>query len=512
MAVNLRDYQTKAVENIEAVLSAEKNVLFTLPTGGGKTIIGARIIEHAVERGERVLVLTHRREIRKQTSLKLLIDHGLIQAGLLADLSYPVQIASVQTLHARAIRTDKIPLPAASLIVIDEVQHVVARTWKQILEQYPNARRLGLTATPARADGRGLGSFFDVLIEGPPVAELIEQKHLVPAVYYAPAEPDLRGVKIQAGDYQIRQLAERMNRDNLVGHIVSTWHRHSQRRKTLVFCVDVGHSIHVRDELLKSGVRAEHLDGSTPKAERDEILARLASGETEVVCNVMVLTEGLDIPSVACIVLARPTRSLCLFRQMAGRGLRPAPGKTDLILLDHAGAVYRHGLLTDPIQWSLDVGRRADNPTHAGRSRSIFSRLLGCRQCGALRHGGEACGHCGWKPQRRPEVIVFAEGELALVKGGKKAKAEPPSPKDKQRFYQQLMALRLMRNEERIGKGKAPLKPTWAAAKYKDRFGSWPPFAWNSSPKAAAVSPEVQSWVRSRDIAFGKRMAKAQAA
>jgi superfamily II DNA or RNA helicase len=438
------------------------------------------------------------------------MDHGLIQAGLVSDLSYPVQIASVQTLHARYMRTDKLPLPAANLIIIDECHHVAARTWRQILEAYPNARRLGLTATPCRSDGRGLGNFFNTIVEGPQVAELIAQNHLVPTVYYAPVEPDLKGVKTQAGDYVLSQLAERVDRPDLVGDIVTNWHRHGQRRKTLVFAVDVAHSVHIRDEFLKSGVRAEHVDGSTPKADRDAILERLASGETEVVTNCMVLTEGFDCPSVACIVLARPTRQLGLFRQMAGRGLRPAPGKDRLILIDHSGAVYRHGLLEDPIEWTLDTDKRADNPTHTSRSKSMFSKLLECRQCGALRKGGEACAHCGFLPKRRPDCIIFADGELAEVRNGK---AKPDySQSDRQHWYQQLMALRLVRNEERIGKGRNALKPGWSAAQFKEKFGEWPPFDWNKLPLAAAISPEVKSWVRSRDIAFAKRAAKANAA
>src|SRR5262245_47215148 len=181
------------------------------------------IIERAVERGERVLVLTHRREILRQTSLKTTIEHGLIQAGLNIDLSQPVQIASVQTLWARCMRTDKMPLPNADILIIDEAHHIAARTWGLILDAYPNARRIGLTATPCRSDGRGLG-----IVEGPQVAELIAQKHLVPTVCYAPAEPDLKGVKTQAGDYVINQLADRMNRDDLVGDIVSTWHKYGQ--------------------------------------------------------------------------------------------------------------------------------------------------------------------------------------------------------------------------------------------------------------------------------------------
>jgi superfamily II DNA or RNA helicase len=414
-------------------------------------------------------------------------------------------------LHARAIRTDKITLPAANLIIIDEAHHIAARTWRKILEEYPNARRIGLTATPCRSDGRGLGNFFTILVEGPQVAELIEQKHLVPTVYYAPAEPDLKGVKTQAGDYAINQLADRMNSDDLVGDIVSTWHKYGQRRKTLVFCVDVAHSVHVRDEFLKSGVRAEHLDGATPKADRDAIQARLESGETEVVTNCMVLVEGFDCPSVACIVLARPTKQLGLFRQMAGRGLRPSPGKANLVLTDHSGAVFRHGLLEDPIQWTLSTDKRAENPTHASCEQRGIKRLLECPECKAIREGGKACRHCGWKPKRRPDAIVFADGELAEVRNGK-AKATAYSQAERQRWYQQLLGLRLLRNEERISTGKAPLKPVWSAAKYKEKFGSWPPFVWNSLPPAAAVSPEVKSWVRSRDIAFAKRMSKERAA
>jgi superfamily II DNA or RNA helicase len=496
---SLRLYQVRDVEEIETRLARGEHVIYVLPTGGGKTVIAARVIERAVERGERVLVLTHRREILKQTSLKLPVDHGLILAGLNDDLSYPIQVASIQTLHARAIRSDKLTLPAADLLVIDESHHVAARTWRTILEQYPNARLLGLTATPCRSDGKGLGNYFNTLIEGPQVAELIEQKHLTPTIYYAPVEPDLKGIKTQAGDYQIKQLAERMNRDDLIGDIVSTWHRYGQRRRTIVFCVNVAHSIHVMDEFVKSGVRAEHLDGATPKTERDAILQRLASGETEVVTNCMVLIEGVDIPSVSCIVLARPTKQLGLFRQMAGRGLRPAPDKTNLILLDHAGAVYRHGLLEDKVQWTLDITKRADNPTHAKCEQRGVKRLLECIQCHALREGGEPCPQCGFQPKRRADAILFADGELARVEAGKKAQTTY-SPAERTRWHAMLAGIALERG----------YKQGWAAHKYKEKFGAFP--AWGSSPQPMTPSPEVLSWVRSRQIAFAKVRQKENAA
>ena len=430
---DLRDYQEQAIERIENAAKA----LYVLPTGGGKTVIATSVIERSVQRGDRVLMLTHRREILRQTSLNIPIDHGLIQAGLNIDLSYPVQVASVQTLWARCMRTDKSPLPAANLIIIDEAHHVGARTWRLILEAYPNARKIGLTATPCRSDGRGLGNYFDELILGPQIPELIAQKYLVPTVYYAPADPDLKGVEIRQGDYAIGQLADRMNRDDLVGDIVSNWHKHGQRRKTLVFAVDVAHSVHVRDEFLKSEVRAEHVDGSTPKAERDAILARLASGETDVVCNCMVLTEGFDLPAIGCIVLARPTKQLGLFRQMAGRGLRPARGKSNLILIDHSGAVFRHGLLEDPVEWTLDITKRAENPTHEKRDQQKISRLVECSQCSALRTGGEACPHCGFLPKRRPDAIIFSEGELARIdKRGRPI--ESHDPHERMRWHAEL--------------------------------------------------------------------------
>jgi DNA repair protein RadD len=312
-------FQQDDIARIDAALAARTKVLYVLPTGGGKTVVCSKIVEQWAKAGKRILVFTHRREILGQTSRKLFVDHGLIQAGLAVDLSFPIQVASVQTLWARAMRTDKMSLPPADLIWCDEAHHLPSETWKKILAEYPNACLLGSSATPCRSDGKGLGNFFDRIIEGPEVAELQKLGFLVSVIYYAPAEPDLKNIKTQAGDYQINQLADRMNRDDLVGDVVSTWHRYGEHRTSVVFAVDVTHSIHLRNEFLESGVRAEHLDGSTPKLERDAILARLASGETEVVANCNVLTEGWDCPPVSCIVLARPTKQLGLFRQMAGR-------------------------------------------------------------------------------------------------------------------------------------------------------------------------------------------------
>jgi superfamily II DNA or RNA helicase len=334
------------------------------------------------------------------------------------------------------------------------------------------------------------------------VAELQKAGHLTPVKYFAPASPNLKGITTRNGDYAVNELAERMNRAHLVGDVVTQWHRLAERRRTIVFAVDVGHSVHIRDEFVKAGVKCEHLDGTTDKDERKAILERLASGETEVVTNCMVLTEGFDCPPVGCIVLARPTKQLGLYRQMAGRGLRPADGKSNLILIDHSGAVHRHGLLEDEITWGLAVDSEASNEAHESRASKDLEPFVDCSQCGSVRERGEACPACGFKPSPRPDLIIADDEDLVEI--GQRAPSY--SYEEQQRWYRELMALREVRNRKRASLAQMPLKPAWAAAKFRDKFGNWPPFSWNNLPPASEITHEVHSWVRSRDIAYAKRM------
>jgi DNA repair protein RadD len=329
------------------------------------------------------------------------------------------------------------------------------------------------------------------MIECPQVPDLIEQRYLVKSRVYAPVDPDLRGVKTQAGDYVEAQLADRMDRPKLVGDIVTHWHKYGGRRRTIAFACSVGHSIHICDEFVKAGVRAEHLDGSTPVDDRNAILARLGSGETEVVTNCMVLTEGFDCPDVGCIILARPTKKMGLFRQMIGRGLRPAEGKSDVVILDHSGAVFRHGLPEDRVEWSLDPDRHAEAPAHQARLEHKAAALIECTQCSALRLGGQPCPACGFLPQRPAQYVAHVEGELGLVTNGK-AKAQLYTSEEKARWYRMLIG-------EALRRGK---RPGWAWYLFRDKFGHEPDRFWNRT--ALAPTPEVFSYVRSRIIAYAK--------
>jgi len=326
--IELRTYQTRLLATIKAALDdGYRRPLVVLPTGGGKTIVFAEAIRRAVADHGKTLVLAHRREIITQTAGKLTANGvvpGIIMAGVDPRPTLAVQVASIQTLFARGIKRETLALPPADLGVIDEAHHVLAASYQQIVEAYPDTCWLGFTATPARGDGRNLGGFFDVLIEGPQVQELIDLQCLVSTRVYAPFVPNLDRVGTRGGDYITTQLAERMDKPKLVGDIVEHWLRFGKDRPTVVFASSVGHSVHLRDAFRDAGVRTGQIDGTTPKPEREAALAQLASGEITVLCNCMVLSEGWDCPEVGCCVLARPTKSMGLYRQMIGRVLRPA--------------------------------------------------------------------------------------------------------------------------------------------------------------------------------------------
>ena len=398
MTVALRPFQATSIEALRRLIaSGKRRVLLVLPTGGGKTLTAGAMIRSAVERGKRVLFVAHRKELIDQSvaSLFRLGVHpvGVIRAGdRRKDLSRHVQVASIQTL-ARRPKLDLAP----DLIFIDEAHRALAASYREHLyEAYPRAIIIGLSATPCRVDGRPLGDAFDALHPAAHYSELIAGGYIdAPVVYGTPIGPDVSRVHTSGGDFNAAELEEAVNKSALIGNVGAEWARRNGGRITVVFAVSVAHSLALRDEFRSLGVTAEHLDGTTPEGERAAILARLERGETRVVCNVGVLCEGWDCPPVKCLVIARPTKSLSLWMQMAGRILRPHGGIAPLIL-DHGGNVDRHGLPHKDRDWSLD--------TKAGVAKPGEPPMRVCKDCFAyVPAGTKACPHCG---AERPEHVA----------------------------------------------------------------------------------------------------------
>ena len=459
MKYQLRPYQLEAVDGARARHRAgSRAVLIVAPTGAGKTIIASHIVEQSVLRGSRTLFLAHRKELIEQCSAKLDdigVWHGIIKAG--NNKVHPgslVQVASVQTLGRRLERLTQ----DYRLIIIDEAHHATAKSYQVILDANPQALILGLTATPYRADGQGLGDLFQSYVEVATIEGLVRQGFLVPQRVFVGMRLSLNGVKTTAGDYNLGELGAAVNKPKLVGDIVGSWRRHAADRLTICFATSIEHSRAIVEAFRDAGVAAEHLDGTTPEDERTAILARFAAGQTRVVSNCAVLTEGWDCPQAAALILARPTKSRGLWRQMAGRVLRPYPGKTDCLVLDHGNCTDHHGYLTDP--------DRVDLSGKGGGERPAPTRK--CKQCGARYAGAPKwCPACGVSLEteggRLDEEITLGDRTFEMVEVQPQAK----------RVIPETVVERLLLADLQTAAAKG-YKAGWAAMRYKSRTGRWP--------------------------------------
>ena len=315
------------------------------------------------------------------------VPYGLIAPGL-PETDAPVQLASVATL-ARPSRLERWR-NRFDLIVVDEAHHSVAGSWARVIASQPRAKVLGVTATPARLDGRGLAEQFDVLVTGPQTADLIREEWLSDYVVYEPtATPDLSAARLRAGDFATEDLRQAMD-GVVIGAAVTEYQRLCPGIPTVVFGVDVAHSQAVAQRFRDAGVRAKHVDGETPASDRRRAVAALGNGELEVLCNCSLFGEGVDVPVLGGVILLRPTASLALHLQMIGRALRPSAGKARAQILDFSGNCGRLGLPDEPRQWSLN-----SKPTRQ-RERSDGPRLRHCKTCSALNGAGaHSCANCG---------------------------------------------------------------------------------------------------------------------
>lgn len=439
-------------------------------------------------------------------------EYGLIVASQRSeqDLYKTIQVASVDTLVSRVIKRQNLILPPAKLVILDEAHLYMTHLRLALMQLFPYAKMVGLTATPGRHDGRAMDIGFDRLIEATTVAKLTEQGYLVPAEYYAPSKPDLKRVKVVAGDYAKTQTDIRM--EPLLGSIVEHWLRYASERRTVVFANSVGHSVWLAERFRAVGVAAEHCDGSAPTPLRDAIFTRFRTGETQVLCNVDLATYGFDLPELDCVVLARPTLSVVKYLQMIGRGLRRAPGKRDCLVLDHSGAVHNHGFADEDRHWTLagirDVTKRAkkkDNPRTGERAKKKLH--LRCPKCTRVFGGSLVCPTpgCGYFFERTAKAFKVVAGDLVQMKvlEGRNSEME------RIRFYCELLGYLEERNA-RVAEDKR-WKKGWAAFAYQERYGQLPPREWgNYTPEAPSLSTE--RFVKYVQIRRARRRNKEQAA
>jgi DNA repair protein RadD len=405
--VTLRPYQSAALDAVRAEMRAgRRRVVLQLPTGGGKTVIAAHILSGATDRGLRSVFLAHRRELVHQASARLSaegVSHGVILAGEPAT-GAAVQVASVQTIVRRTV-------DPVEFVFVDECHHTPATSYRRILDALRPRWVVGLSATPYRTDGRGLGDDFDALVRGPSTEDLTRDGWLAPCDVYSVPGPSMGGARRTGGDWSPSDLSARCDRPEIVGDLLEHWRRLGRDLPTVAFAVSVDHATRIAETFGAAGVPAALLTGTTPHGERARVLEALATGSVRVVANCAVLTEGWDCPVAACALVARPTLSRGLWRQMVGRVLRTAPGKARAVILDHGGCVARHGHPYEPDEADLSsepVRFRAEaEPPPATRI---------CAVCYGVAYGRpDACPYCHSEYPVRERRLRHRDGTLERV-------------------------------------------------------------------------------------------------
>ena len=475
--MNLRDYQLDAVEECrQHIRNGVKRILIFSGTGTGKTVIAAEITKSATARGNRTIFLAHRKELIDQAHGKLAL-FGVEAGVLMADDPrkkpwLPVQVASVPTLVRRSHK------PKADLLLVDECHHSPADTYKKILDCYPDAIVLGLSATPCRGDDRGLSDLFDVMVSCPSIGNMMTRvdpatgkPYLVSTRVFAPGGIDTAALHSRGGEYDKKEVAAACDKPKIIGDIVAEWQRHAAGRPTIIFAGGIEASQKLVAKFVSVGVAAEHLDGETDKELREAILGRLNSGVTTIVSNVGVLTEGFDCPRVSCTILGRPTRSMGLYLQMVGRSLRPYPGKVDTIILDHVNCTKEHGFVDEDRQWSLSSGvKRAPEEK--------VTSVATCKFCFyTFSAGPRVCPSCGREIPKSPREIIEVEGKLEELQRQRKEQAIEDWRT--RVTAEQKMARFLELRREARDKGYAA---GYAFAKFLATFKEKPNWGWNNIP------------------------------
>ena len=458
--MKLRDYQNQIIQDSrQSYGKGNRRIILQMHVGAGKTVVAAEIARSSVSNLKKVLFLVPRRQLAYQavqTFTSYGINTGLIMAGERPFGMPLLQVGSFDTITSR-VSSGAMQLPAADVVMVDEAHACFSQARLELLKHYPLV--IGITATPALANGKGMGAFYTDIVEGLSMYDMVEQGYLVPMKYYGADAPDLALVKLNAdGDYQEKGLAEATDKPELIGSIYTNYKRIAGDRTTLIFAVNCKHAQHIHDEFMRHGVTSEYIDGSTPTEEREAIKARVMSGKSKVIVNIGVMAFGTDWPIISCVIIARVTRNISSWIQMIGRGSRLYPDKKDCLVIYHGDNFDDLGRIDDPIEWTLDDKSTIRERKEAAKKAAKEPKDIKCK-CGYVFRASRVCPSCGLAMIQKGEAIPFHEAELKELVAPKK-----PAPAVKADWYAQFLY---------ISRSKG-YKDGWAANKFMEKFSEWP--------------------------------------
>lgn len=452
----LRDYQQASIAAVNAYfMNGASGVFLVLPTGGGKTVIFSEIIKARILEGQKCVIVAHRNALiwqaaRTLSDMGILV--GVIKAGPSTCPAAPVQVVSIDSMRGRDLPWEP------DLIVLDEAHLAKARRYISFIDKNPLAKRLLVSATPIRLDGSGFDDLADELFIGSTINGLIEHTEgpfLVPPRMFTGVDfgSELGTVTTTAGDFNQAQVEQVMRQSHLVGNVVDEYLKHASGRKGVVFATGVQHSMDLAQAFCRANIPAEHIDGTMNDQQTAAVLERLKMGLIKIVCNANMLCEGWDEPSISYVGLARPTQSLALYIQQAGRGLRlngptweasRANGKTDCIVIDHGMNVELHGHVLEERAWSLHG---------QGKVKVKRKKPKLCPKCGQVVLGLPVeCSGCGH---------VFMKRATPMAVEGRLAEAKPVALNPIQKHYAKLLRACYARG----------YKPGKAWFQLQDRYG-----------------------------------------
>lgn len=407
--IKLYPHQEKFIDDIRFAFKTNRSVLAQAPVGFGKTIISAYMGKRILEKKTSLFFTVHRKDLIVQTQRtfqKFEIPFMIIAAGYSHNPS-PIQICSINTLQNRLTK-----YPTPSIVILDEAHHSSAKGWAKVVKYYRErgAYILGLSASPWRLNGEGLKDHFDTMVKGPSMRWLIDNGFLSKYRMFAPSRPSLSGTHVRMGEYVQSEIEDIMDKPSITGDAVEHYKRHALNKKTICFCVSIAHSKHTAEMFNQNGVSAAHLDGECSNEYRQKVITDFAAGRVNVITNCGLFSEGFDLSlqsqqdiTVEAVILLRPTKSLALYIQMTGRGLRKKPDPA--IILDHANCVMEHGLPDDDRDWTLD-----GSPKKSKSEKTVAVKI--CPMCYAALPASISTCECGHVFEVNSRDIAHVAGDL----------------------------------------------------------------------------------------------------